>query len=289
MLSATALLAHPEQVSQRQPLSTIPVAWSWTPEQPTMRLPICVERLDDVVIKEQQLWSIENQAACQFIYVMAGQITIEQQQQSTVVSAGTCIFIRTGRIAATGDEPARFTALTMSGILVSHMLANWAPIIKLQDGDAVEQRLSLIRRTMQQNEKGTFETLSAQAYHLLLHVSVHEQIIENSSFDNPTVAAAIKILKGCAARDLDVARVAARVGVSVSHLHRLFKRSLQTTPLNYAHQIMMTRAKEALASTDQSCMDIADQLGYDDPLYFSAVFKRHTGKSPRAYRRHIRQ
>ncbi len=101
---------------------------------------------------------------------------------------------------------------------------------------------------------------------------------------NPTVIAALHLLETSGARDLDVRLVARTVGTSVSHLHRLFKEALGTSPLRYAREHLMRQAKDALGNTALPCREIARRLGYDDPLYFSAVFKRVTGMSPREFR-----
>lgn len=105
---------------------------------------------------------------------------------------------------------------------------------------------------------------------------------------NPTVVAAVRILETSGARDLDVRQVARSVGTSVSHLHRLFKEALGTSPLRYGREHLIRQAKDALGSTSLPCREIAQRLGYDDPLYFSAVFKRITGVSPREFRKRHR-
>ncbi len=105
---------------------------------------------------------------------------------------------------------------------------------------------------------------------------------------NPTVVAALRILETSGARDLDVRLVARTVGTSVSHLHRLFKHALGTSPLRYAREHLIRQAKDALGNTALPCREIAQRLGYDDPLYFSAVFKRITGVSPREFRKRLR-
>ncbi|HEX3132606.1 MAG TPA: AraC family transcriptional regulator, partial [Planctomycetota bacterium] len=126
------------------------------------------------------------------------------------------------------------------------------------------------------------------AYRLLVQVSVAHQGKPQMATLNPTVAAALRILETSGARDLDVRQVARTVGTSVSHLHRLFKDALGTSPLRYAREHIVAQAKDALGTTSLSCQEIAKRLGYDDPLYFSAVFKRIAGVSPREFRKRHR-
>lgn len=105
---------------------------------------------------------------------------------------------------------------------------------------------------------------------------------------NPQVAAALRILRTSGARDLDIRQIARTVGTSVSHLHRLFKDALGTSPLRYAREHLIAQAKDSLSNTTLPCQEIAKRLGYDDPLYFSAVFKRIAGVSPREFRKRHR-
>ena len=51
---------------------------------------------------------------------------------------------------------------------------------------------------------------------------------------------------------------------------------------------VMSEAARLLRFTDQNVQQVAQRVGYDDPLYFSRAFKRHFGDSPMAYRAHSR-
>src|SRR5688572_20227836 len=60
---------------------------------------------------------------------------------------------------------------------------------------------------------------------------------------HPLVTAALRILENSGARDLDVRQVVRTVGTSVSHLHRVFKGALGTSPLRYAREHLVRQAK----------------------------------------------
>jgi AraC-like DNA-binding protein len=79
----------------------------------------------------------------------------------------------------------------------------------------------------------------------------------------------------------DLAQVA---GLSRSHFHRLFKKSLGMTPYQYLVQARIERAKELLLESDQAVADVAATLGFADQSHFSNVFRRHTSITPRAFR-----
>jgi len=82
-----------------------------------------------------------------------------------------------------------------------------------------------------------------------------------------------------------LAHYAHSAGLSVAQYSKLFHAYTGTSPMNYLFELRMQRACELLASGHCSVKEIAHQLGYDDPFYFSRAFKRATGRSPLAYRR----
>jgi AraC-like DNA-binding protein len=49
----------------------------------------------------------------------------------------------------------------------------------------------------------------------------------------------------------------------------------------------MDKSKELLIDTDLTINEISDVVGYNDPFYFSKVFKRNTGLTPTAFRKLI--
>jgi len=86
------------------------------------------------------------------------------------------------------------------------------------------------------------------------------------------------------AEPLDVARLAAVVHLSPSHLTRLFREHLRTTPHRYVERQRMVRAQQLLDLTSRPVAAVAHEVGWSDPLYFSQRFARFTGQSPTAYR-----
>ena len=60
----------------------------------------------------------------------------------------------------------------------------------------------------------------------------------------------------------------------------LFKNVTGLSPQEYKTCIVMEKAKELLTETTLNVTGVANHLGYTDSLYFSRVFKKHTGHSP---------
>jgi AraC-like DNA-binding protein len=83
---------------------------------------------------------------------------------------------------------------------------------------------------------------------------------------------------------LTLETLAARAGQSVPHYCKLFKQRTSQSPMAYFIQLKVMKACTLLSQTGQSVRDIARELGYDDPYYFSRLFKKVQGCSPSAYR-----
>ncbi len=85
-------------------------------------------------------------------------------------------------------------------------------------------------------------------------------------------------------RDIQVGDAAAAVNLHPGYLQRIFKRSTGRTLIEELTAIRIDKAKMLLKSTDIPVTDIYDYVGVGSRQYFHALFKRHTGLTPVAYR-----
>ena len=74
--------------------------------------------------------------------------------------------------------------------------------------------------------------------------------------------------------------IAEELGVSYSNFRKLFKEYTGLSPAVYQQDLRLQRAKELLSTTDMSIKEIAYQLNFESPDYFSAKFKIKTGRRP---------
>lgn len=87
------------------------------------------------------------------------------------------------------------------------------------------------------------------------------------------------------AKDIQVEQLAQLSGVSVQHFCRVFKMRTFMRPLEYIANRRVAAAKSLLINTSLEIGEIGKQVGYLDRNYFSIVFRRMEGISPRDYRR----
>ncbi len=83
---------------------------------------------------------------------------------------------------------------------------------------------------------------------------------------------------------LQVATLAAAVNVSPSHYSALFKRWMGSSPIDYFIRLRMRHACQLFDNTSLNVKAVAAALGYDDPFYFSRIFKSINRVTPSEYR-----
>jgi AraC-like DNA-binding protein len=72
--------------------------------------------------------------------------------------------------------------------------------------------------------------------------------------------------------------------MSKYHFIKVFKQAMGATPQAYMNLLLIDKAKLLLKNTALPISEIARELGVDDSLYFSRLFKKHCGVSPARYR-----
>lgn len=83
---------------------------------------------------------------------------------------------------------------------------------------------------------------------------------------------------------ITIGNVARYIGINRSYLTNIFKKKTGISPQKYLLQYRMNIACNLLLTTDHSVQEIAYEIGYDNPLTFSKMFKSFYGVSPRNYR-----
>lgn len=84
-------------------------------------------------------------------------------------------------------------------------------------------------------------------------------------------------------KDLSLAAVAKAAYVTPNYLSRVFKEEMNTNFVDWLNQLRIDKAKDLLTFTGLKAYEIAEKVGYKDYKYFSAMFKKLTGYSPKDY------
>ncbi|MPM94812.1 HTH-type transcriptional activator Btr [bioreactor metagenome] len=84
--------------------------------------------------------------------------------------------------------------------------------------------------------------------------------------------------------ELSLNRVAQQINISPNYLSAVFSQEMGCTLTEYLTEKRMEKARELLRSTTKRSGEIAFEVGYKDAHYFSFLFKKSQGCTPRDYR-----
>lgn len=85
-------------------------------------------------------------------------------------------------------------------------------------------------------------------------------------------------------QNITVEEVADYIGISRSHLYRVFMMSFQKSPIQYILEYRIGQACELLKASSLSVGAIGFSVGFEDNLYFSRAFRKIMKMSPKEYR-----
>ncbi len=187
-----------------------------------------------------------------------------------------------GYIRPLGDAPLR-SFLIKNYILVDVIIAT-ANLVKEWGGDidkvipeldSLETILTNIKTVDDLRDQVAKILLSALAYRDTQAQSQHSRLIRiaETYLDEHYMEA-----------DLSLHAVSALVNLSPGHFSTVFAQQTGQTFKEYLTGLRLQKARELLRTTDLRSSDISYQVGYNDPHYFSFVFKKNTGCSPTRFR-----
>ena len=120
--------------------------------------------------------------------------------------------------------------------------------------------------------------------------SILEKVIEfrdaatGSKYNDIIIKAQEYIQKNYADKDISLHSVAREVNVSPNHFSTIFGQETGETLISYITRVRLEQAKILLKTTQLRTSDVGYEVGYNDTHYFSYVFKKHTGMTPKEFR-----
>ena len=84
--------------------------------------------------------------------------------------------------------------------------------------------------------------------------------------------------------NISLISTARHVGMSAAHFSTVFSQTAGRPFISYLTNLRMERAKKLLRETSMRLTDIAMEIGYNEPNYFSHVFRKTVGMTPKEYR-----
>lgn len=179
--------------------------------------------------------------------------------------------------------------------IISDQLQGVLPIEK-RDDSRVNDRIALFDELLNTMEseisESTVNYVNLSFNHLIssfLYLSTYrkakysKQKAENTFF----ISLATHFMYENIENRLTLRELASHFGYSESYFYRLFFKETQYAPITYFIHLKVERACQLLRSSNLKINQIALKLAFDDPYYFSRIFKKIMGMSPKAYRQSL--
>ncbi len=224
--------------------------------------------------------------------VVSGQGVFEVSGRTWQVRPGDLFFARPNqliRYSADEQQPWEYSWVGFNGACAHKLCAllpftDDSPVHHARDAQAMRNALSNIysSRGLQPQDE------AAMVGYLYLFISalMKERCDVKphaASSSSQYVLNAIKYIQFNYSHDISIDDVAKSVGVSRSHLYRVFMLNVGKSPIDYLTEYRINEACKLLRAGNLSIAEVAVSVGFFDQFYFSRVFKRAKGVPPSKY------
>ena len=120
---------------------------------------------------------------------------------------------------------------------------------------------------------------------LLEHITYEPQASRENSLEYDRIKKILSYIEDNYQNKITLNDIAGHIHLCESECTRLFKRHMNTTLFAFLQEYRIERSLEFLQA-DQPVSAVADKAGFSDPNYYSKVFAKIKGCSPREYRKH---
>ena len=233
----------------------------------------------------------------QIIYITAGcgHFHFDNVNNETIVPAGNIVLYRPKELQKYeyyGEDKTEvywihFTGSNVKNILRQYGFPDKERVFQVGTSNEYEQIFKRIIIELQRCQDNYEEMLVLLLRHLL--ISFHreltrEHILKNEYLDHE-MNNAVTFFSENYNQNINIDDYAASRGMSVSWFIRNFKKYTGSTPMQFIVGIRINNAQMLLETTTYSINEISKIVGYDNQLYFSRLFHKLKGYSPREYRK----
>ncbi|MFT3849596.1 MAG: AraC family transcriptional regulator [Propionivibrio sp.] len=224
----------------------------------------------------------------QMVYIPAGRGTLEMDGRTYAIEAGSLFLLFPDVAHAYQPDPATgwtelwvgFSGPQVDALLSADIISPAKPVFRLgHQAKLIGGFQAIFEQVRQQSPLYQFR-VCADVLRLLAETLSLERLSAQPTRSQQIVEQAKAFIEENISAAFDLEGLAARTRLSLASLNEVFKSYTGMTPYQYCIHAKINRAKEILATGETSVKAISLALGFDDPYYFSRLFKKKTGVSP---------
>ncbi len=120
-------------------------------------------------------------------------------------------------------------------------------------------------------------------YEIIKKIQIHNKIYSTNSNKNKIEPSYNYMIEHFCEQDFDYKKMCSESSLSYDYFKELFIKQYGTSPVKYVTKLRIEKAEELLITGLYSVTEIAEMCGFENVYYFSNVFKKYTGVSPKNY------
>ena len=239
-----------------------------------------------------------NHTCAEIFYITGGQGSFFIEDQAYPVEKDHLVVINSGvQHTEISDEaqPMEYIVLGVNGLeLTANEDQKQFHILSFRECDSpILVYLQDMLREIENKASG-YDTICQNLLEVLL-----VRAMRNSNYAARVVPSVNKVSKECAAarryidshfrENISLDQLAAIVHINKYHLVHSFTKAYGVSPINYLLSLRLQECRYLLQSSEYTMSQIAQIVGFSSPCYFSQVFHKAMGMSPREYRNAYRR
>ncbi len=168
--------------------------------------------------------------------------------------------------------------------LLSFARINGIGVSRLKEEKLLEPIEKMLH--MDEGDQRTEIERSKLMYQLLLDLKYDLQTPAGEAVDEERIRPAIQYIHQHLHKAMSLQEIADAASMSAQYLCRMFQKTIAMRPMEYVNRERIAQCKKSMFSKrSKKLYEIAQEAGFDNASYFSAVFKRYVGMSPEQFKK----
>jgi len=248
-------------------------------------------------IEKLPTWRPRGRLDYQLLYVATGKAQFFFNGEEKTVTAGNMVLFQPRQEQKYNyyakDNPhvywVHFTGSNVKNILRSYNIPVDNPVFFSGVSSTYENLFKEIIHEIQMCKTGSHELITMYLRQLFILIERAKETPRTfiSSYIQEEMEIARRYFTEHYNECISIKEYASSRNMSVSWLQRKFKENFHTSPMQYLLSVRICQATELLETSNYNITQIANIVGYDDPLYFSRLYSKVKGVSPTEYRKSI--
>ena len=249
----------------------------------------------EMIIKTAYYWGRKDY---QLLYVLEGSLHFKIKGEEIKAPKGTAILFRPGEPQVYdnyGHEGTETFWIIFTGNDVENLLNEYGmpnkPVSFINAGSTTDYPNIFNEMIVElQLKRPNFEKIAILLLKKIL-IEINRHSIDKTYYQNEIVNQIIKsshFFNENYNTKISIDDEAAKLHMSPCWFIKNFKQIIGMTPMQYIVSKRLSMAKNLLISSNLPLSEISEMIGYDNPLYFSRLFKKHSGITPSDYRKQFR-